>query len=330
LFPGRTDRDPSQKPLAETCERILDPFNPWTWIKTAQRIRELDPELLLFQWWVPFWAPVWISVIQMVQRGANPRILFISHNIIPHEAGFLDRLLARLVMGLGDAIIVHSQQDRENLLELIPQATVRVTAHPTYEALAQDIPDTGQARQHLGLAKEKKILLFFGFVRAYKGLHYLIQALPAVLAQLDAHLVIAGEFWDDIGPYRERIEALNLAEHITIYDHYISNEELGTFFAASDLVVLPYVDATQSGVVQLAFGFGIPVVTTTVGGLAEAVEEGITGHLVTPADSQALSMAILDHFQQGLGPAMRVNIQRRRNLFSWTHLVYLIEELAQA
>jgi glycosyltransferase involved in cell wall biosynthesis len=165
-------------------------------------------------------------------------------------------------------------------------------------------------------------------VRSYKGLRYLIEALPLVLAHLEVHLLIAGEFWDDAAVYREQIRSRGLEKHSTIVDRYIPNEEVGAYFAAADLVVLPYVDATQSGIVQMAFGFGVPVVTTTVGGLGEAVQDGRTGLLVSPRDHEALATAIIRYFQEGLGLGMRVNIRSEKERFSWEQLVDLINEIA--
>jgi glycosyltransferase involved in cell wall biosynthesis len=330
LFPGRTDREPSQLLLTVDCERLIDPFKPWSWAQAARRIQAFMPDLLLLQWWVPFWAPVWSSILWLTRRQIHPQVLFIAHNVLPHEARLVDRLLARQTLGQSDALIVHSQRDRDDLLRLLPGAEVRVTVHPTYEMFAQKAPSRAAARRALDLDDEVPVLLFFGFVRPYKGLDHLIEALPAVLAHLDAHLLVAGEFWDDPAAYRERIQALGLKDRVSIVDRYIPGEEVGAYFAAADLVTLPYVDATQSGVIQIAFGFGVPVVTTTVGGLAEAVEDGVTGFLVPPRDSQALATAILRFFQEDRATSFRANIQAQQDRFSWERLVALIEELAQS
>lgn len=328
LFPGRTDRDPSQQVLAVDCERILDPLQPWTWIKAARRIQELEPDLVLFQWWVPFWAPIWSVIIRQVRGRIAARILFISHNVLPHEPRPWDRLLARRVLGQSDAVIVHSQWDRQVLLSLLPTMPAYVSPLPTYEILAPNKWTASEARRQLGLAEGTPVLLFFGFVRAYKGLKYLIEALAVVRARLDAHLLVVGEFWDDMAPYQAPIRALGLEASVTLIDRYIPNEEVGLYFAAADLVVLPYTDATQSGVAQLALGAGVPVITTSVGGLPDVIQDGVNGFLVPPRDSQALAAAVLRFFEEGLGPTFRANIQAQKARFSWERLVSLIEELA--
>lgn len=330
LFPGRTDRDPSQKVLAVDCERVLDPFQPWTWMQTARRIVDLEPDLVLFQWWVPFWAPSWTVILRRVRGRIAAKVLFISHNVLPHEPRPWDRLLARRVLGQSDGVIVHSQWDRQVLLSLLPTMPAYVTPHPTYEVLAPTTWPRAEARRQFGLAEGKAVLLFFGFVRAYKGLRYLIEALALVRARFDAHLLVVGEFWEDIAPYQAQIRALGLEASVTLIDRYIPNEEVGLYFAAADLVVLPYTDATQSGVAQLALGAGVPVITTSVGGLPDVIQDGVNGFLVPPRDSQALAAAILRYFEEEFGPIFQANIQAQKARFSWDRLVALIEELASA
>ncbi|MGQ9599807.1 MAG: glycosyltransferase [Anaerolineae bacterium] len=328
LFPGRTDRDPSQQVLAVDCERPLDPLLPWTWRTTARRIEELEPDLVLVQWWVPFWAPIWSVILWHVRRRIAGRVLFISHNVLPHEARRWDRWLARQVLGQGDAVIVHSQQDRQALQTLLPAMDVRVAVHPTYEIFAPQALSPSAARRRLGLKEEQRVLLFFGFVRAYKGVRYLIEAVSLLPDHLDIHLLIVGEFWDDVAPYREQIRASGLEGRVTVIDRYIPNEEVGIYFAAADLVVLPYTEASQSGVAQIAWGAGVPVITTSVGGLPDVIQDGATGLLVPPGDSPALAAAILRYFEEGLSPTFRANIQAQKARFSWERLAALIEELA--
>jgi len=341
LFPGRTDKDPSRSPLRADCEYLLDPSNPLTWLATFRRIKGDHPDALILQWWVPYWAPAFSSIAGLVRRFTATRVMFICHNVFPHERSVVDRALVRLALTQGQFFIVQSEKDLHDLKRLLPEAPVRRTAHPIYEALAlsgamvaTELPPQSwggprggeEAKKQLEL--EGNVLLFFGFVREYKGLKYLLKALPEVLSRIDVHLLVVGEFWDDKASYLDLIGELGIGQAVTIVDRYIPNEELGLYFSAADVVVLPYVDATQSGVTQLAYGFEKPVITTSVGGIPEVVEDGVTGLIVSPQDSEALGEAIVRYFEEDLGASFTLNIraQVQGGAFSWEALVHLIED----
>ena len=170
------------------------------------------------------------------------------------------------------------------------------------------------------------ILLFFGFVRPYKGLDVLLEALPIILREFPVHLLIVGEIWGDETDYRTQIERLGLSSHVTIVNQYIPNEDLRRYFGAADVVVLPYRSATQSGVIQLAFGFGKPVITTQVGGLAEAVVDDVSGLIVPPGDTSALADAVIRFYRHHLGPRLVTGVAAHSDRFSWDRLVEIVEE----
>jgi glycosyltransferase involved in cell wall biosynthesis len=324
LFPGRTDKDPSASPLQVPCEYLLDPLNPFTWLATWSRIKKERPDAVILQWWVPYWALVWASLAFGVRRSTAAKVVFICHNVLPHEGSIVDRLLARLALGQGQYFILQSQKDLRNLKALLPDARAASTMHPLYEAHAWQAMDGAEARKNLGLVGP--VVLFFGFVRKYKGLEYLIRAMPEVLRNVNARLLIVGEFWDAKAPYLQMIRELGLEQSVTVVDRYVPNEEVGMYFSAADVVALPYVDATQSGIVSLAYAFDKPVITTNVGGLPEAVTDGETGFIVPPRDHQALAAAIVKYFRDGCAPRFGVNVQARRGDLSWSSLVKLIEE----
>jgi len=245
---------------------------------------------------------------------------------MPHESTGLSGVLARLTLRQGHAYVVHSDKDFADLVRLVPDAHIRKTALPTYEVLASGQLSQEEAKRALSL--NGKVLLFFGFVREYKGLKYLLDALPKVLEAIKVHLLIVGEFWEDATPYLSSIEELQISDYVTIVDRYIPNEEIGRYFFATDLVVLPYADATQSAVIQLAFGFNKPVITTDVGGLAEVVSHGKTGFIVPPRDSEALADSIIKYFEDGLAPSFQRNIEQSRVRFGWEKLVEVIEMMS--
>jgi glycosyltransferase involved in cell wall biosynthesis len=208
---------------------------------------------------------------------------------------------------------------------LLPQANIRKVALPSNTALAQGRIAKAEAKAKLGL--ECNLILFFGFVRQYKGVVYLLQAMPKVLRRVDVHLLIVGEFWDNIAPYTELILELGIHHAVTVVDRYIPNEELGLYFSAADVVVLPYVDATQSAVVPLAYAFERPVITTRVGGLPDVVFDGETGILVPPGDSEALAQAIVRFFLSEPNREWADAIVRYQYEFSWERLVETVEEV---
>lgn len=331
LFPGKTDKDPSSAPLKTDCEYVLDPVNPLTWWRLCRKVRADAPDVLLLQWWVPYWTPCLTFVSRWIKRNTNIRVVFVCHNVVPHDGGgTLDRRLTMTVLRRGDGFIVHSEQDRYRLLALLPEARVLKAHHPTYAELADQSEDGQSAalRERLGLTGDCPTLLFFGFVRPYKGLEYLIQALPLVLKQMPARLLVVGEFWSSPAFYERYAREFGVEGAITFVNRYVPNEELRPYFDLSDVVVLPYISATQSGVVQLAFGFGKPVITTRVGGLHEAVEDGVTGLIVPPQDERALAEAIMRYFREELGPKLSENVRRsaEAQTFSWRQIVSSIEE----
>ncbi len=332
LFPGKTDKDPSTAPLKTDCEYVLDPINPLTWWSLCRKVRADAPDVLILQWWVPYWTPCLTFVSRWIKRNTNIRVVYICHNVVPHDGGgTLDRRFATTVLRRGDAFIVHSEQDRYRLLALLPRAKVAKVHHPSYVELAnQSATDPHTAiRRALSVPDNKPTLLFFGFVRPYKGLEYLIQALPHVRKQIDAHLLVVGEFWSSPQFYEEYAREFGVEGAITFVNRYVPNEELQPYFDAADVVVLPYISATQSGVVQLAFGFGKPVITTRVGGLHEVVQDGVNGLIVPPQDEHALAEAIVRFYQQQLAGSMTTEVRRSASQWasSWSKLVRGIEQV---
>jgi glycosyltransferase involved in cell wall biosynthesis len=332
LFPGKSDRDPSATALRVPAEYIVDPINPLTWLRVFNRVRRDRPDMLILQWWVPYWTPSLAVISHLVKHYSRVKIVYVCHNVTPHEeSGTLDHRLAWVVLKRGDAFIVHSEQDRRKLTAILPRPPVWLTHLPTFTDFEQFKPsgDVLPLRQQLGL-DGKRVLLFFGFVRPYKGLQYLIQALPLVRQQIpDIHLLIVGEFWSSKWEYIAYVENAGVADAVTIVDHYIPNEEVKAYFECADVTVLPYVSATQSGNLQLAFGFGTPVITTRVGGLYEVVRDGYNGIVVPPQNEEALAEAIVRFYQQDLSARLRANIAAERDAgrFDWGEMVGVLEQI---
>jgi glycosyltransferase involved in cell wall biosynthesis len=262
LFPGKSDKDPSASPLRAVNPRYwLDSINPISWIASFRKIRRYQPDVIVLQWWTTFWAPLWLTLTFLNRWLLKRPIAIICHNVLPHEPRMLDKFLARLVLGQAQRLIVQSTMEKNRLLSLKPDADVVVVPHPVYDMFADKRVPKHEARAELDLPPNIPILLFFGIVREYKGLRILLEAMPAIQKELGpVLLVVAGEFWEDKASYFHLIRELGIQKIVRIDDRYIPDEQVALYFSAADVLVAPYTNVTGSGVVQMAHGFGLPVV----------------------------------------------------------------------
>lgn len=319
LYPGTSDKDPSQQAMQVEARYLLDPLYPWTWWRTGQAIRQDAPDMVVISWWTTFWGPAFAALAWSLGQQKQP-VVFLVHNVLPHEARPWDRLLARAALGQGQGFIVQTEREAERLRTLIPAARSELCPHPRYERFSEQFLSKAEARRRLGLPLEGPLVLFFGIVRPYKGLKYLIEALGRVDG---VHLAAAGDFWDDIGPYQEQVESLGLRGRVHLANRYIPNEEAHLFFSAADAFAAPYVGGTQSGAVNVALAYGLPLVVTqpVAAGLPAEIQPRL--HIVPPMDVVALAGAIeaVDWGQASVtaapGPA-----------HTWERLVQTIEKLA--
>jgi glycosyltransferase involved in cell wall biosynthesis len=327
LFPGKAGADPSRQALFASCEYLLDPMNPGTWLKAYRRIRKMRPDALILQWWSPFWTPMLAVLTTLYKIDSPGRLLFLCHHITPPDGGPFDRRLARIVLSRADEFVVFSENDRAELFHLLPRARIHKSALPTFEIFNHTSLSPEEARRRLGYGPDDRLLLFFGFVRRYKGLSYLVRALGKVSEELNVKLLVVGEFWESEEEYRELAGTLDLQDRLQMINRYVPNEEISLYFSAADVLILPYQEATQSAVAQIAFGFNLPVISTNVGGLPEIGKDGVFGLIVPPRDEEALARAITDYFGRGLKPVFQENIRMEKHLFSWDHLTTLIQKI---
>jgi glycosyltransferase involved in cell wall biosynthesis len=330
LYPSITalDVSPESPALPVESDRVLAPLNPLTWWRAFRMIERDHPDLLLLQWWTPFWSPMLFFMTRMMKRHKLPtRMIFLCHHLVPPDSGIFDWYMARRIMWRAHAYIVMNEEDFGMLRRALPKGRIRGAALPPYDVFSHDPLPRAQARARLGLSQDEPVLLFYGFVRRYKGLRYLLKALPAAREQLPVRLLVVGEFWEDERAYRELVRQLGLEEAVQFYSEYIPNDQVTLYFSASDAVVVPYLEATQSAVTQLAIGFEKPMIATSAGGMAEAVVDGQTGLIVPPADSAALSEAIVRYFHEDLGRQFAEHIREQKQTASWMPLVHLIEDL---
>lgn len=328
LFPGKSQYDASERHFPVESARLLDSLNPLTWKAAARYISGLAPDAVVIQYWHPYFSLAYRSIVSQLSARGIPPVL-VCHNVVPHErhpvASFLrDRLFSRV-----NRFVVHSEKDRTLVQELRPGAQVFRAQHPVYPFFESPAETRQSARESLGLSADENVILFFGHVRPYKGLDTLVRSLPRVLRRQKVRLLIAGEFYEPRARYERLLRNLGLQAYVTVHDRYVPNESVARYFKAANLVVLPYRQATQSGIVPTAYFFDLPVITTSVGGLPDAVIDGKTGFLVPPENPAALAEAIVDYFQSGKEAAFRDQIRVFKQQFSWTAMVEGIEGLVR-
>lgn len=313
---------------------MIHTANPFNIIRTANYIKRKKPDMVIIQWWHPYFAPCYILLAKFMGKQ---NLTFVCHNVFPHERFPLDKKLTKLTLRNGKHFIVHAKEEEAELKQIMPSPDCRVTPHPSYNAFCFEHMTKAQARERLGLASDEKVLLFFGFVRPYKGLKYLIHAMPKVKEGLgDVRLLIVGEFGsaEDKEDYVRQIKDLaesdpELESAIVIKDGYTPDREVEKYFAACDMVVLPYESATQSGIVQIAYGFGKPVTVTNVGGLPDVVDNGRTGYVIPPQDEKALAEAVVRYFVEDKEKEFAQNIAAEAYRFSWERMGEVVESFAE-
>ena len=328
LFPGRTQFAEGSPPEGvPRAERIIDTLNPLTWWRTARRIEQVAPDAVLFQFWMPFFAPAY-GVIARWLRRKGARILSIVHNALPHERHLGDKTFGRFFLRACDGFVVMSDAVASDLHPLRRDASaVRRIEHPLYTRFGEAVP-RDEARAQLDLPPEAPVMLFFGFVREYKGLHVLLEALPQIASHLPTiRLVVAGEFYDEPDRYESIIRQHGLEDRVIVHNRYIPGDDVPLFFSAADVVTQPYVSATQSGVAQIAFHFNTPVVVTDVGGLAEVVPHEKAGLVVPPENPHALAQAIVRFFAEGMRDDLAAGVREQKHKYHPDRLYDAIESL---
>ncbi|MFC1923025.1 glycosyltransferase [Chloroflexota bacterium] len=325
LYPGKSDKDPSQVGLRLEAKYTLDPIYPWTWFNTAKNIKEINPDGVIIQWWTTFWAPAyWVLIRRLKKFGL--KTVFVIHNVIPHEALPWDKWIAYNVLRLGDAHLVQAANEEDRLLSLIPDAHPTLCPMPVFNLFPVENSITNnEAKEILGVRTDIPLLLFFGIVRPYKGLKYAIEVVSILKNNgVKVQLIVAGEFWDEIAAYEDQISHLRLNDQVTLVNKYIPDEEVGSYFTAADVFVAPYIDGTQSASVKTALSFNLPIVVTQCVA-DEILRNNELTRVVPNGDSEALADAINELISLNL-PDIKSNYQDDE---SWKKQVLAIENLVR-
>lgn len=325
LYPGKTDRDPSQDLFKLETEYLLDPIDIRTWNRTFQRVMDFQPDIVILPWWTTFWAPADAYLSHKFRRNGIP-ITFLIHNVLPHEQKPWDRILAKTALIQANNFIVQTEHEANRLKELIPGANYAICSHPLYSMFSDTKLTKIDAKNLLGIPPTQKALLFFGIVRPYKGLDTLIQALVHLHTKdIMPFLIIAGEFWQDKSSLWNLIDDANIAEQILIDDQYIVDQDIPKYFSAADIFVAPYRKGTQSGAVKLALGFHLPVVLSQTIADAAILEMDNYPVYITPPDDPAELANALEIALQDLEDSSRVSSRLEDD--GWGELVKVIEDM---
>lgn len=313
LFPGKSQYvEKNDQALAVDSVRSLDSINPISYFTTVSALEEFAPDLLIISYWMSFFVPGYAHIANRMKNRC--KVIALLHNAIPHEPRLVDKPLAKLFFSQCHGFITLSENVKNDLHSIQPQARCMVSPHPLYNHFGEK-KERAEACRSLGMDPEKKTLLFFGLIRHYKGLDLLIDA----MSKLDEtfQLVIAGECYGSFEKYQHQINASNAAGRIHVYNQYIKDDEIATYFSAADALILPYRSATQSGVVSIAYHFNVPMISTPVGDFPDSISTPGTGIISNSITALALEESITTLFTGKNRAICLENIDKEKATLSW-------------
>ena len=320
LFPGKTQYSNEPAPEGIAIRRELNSCNPFNWIRVGKAIKKAAPDLLICCYWMSFFAPAYGLISRMAKKNGKTKCVALVHNMIPHEPNILDKLFAPYFIKSQDGFVALSESVVKDI-DLLDKANKPKTfsPHPIYDHYGERMTKE-EACAALGLDDKNGYMLFFGLVRAYKGLDVLLDAFGLIKDQLPTvQLIIAGEFYEDEEKYRAQIAANGLKERVLLRNEFIPDGDLRKYFGAADLIVQPYKTATQSGVTQVAFHFEKPMLVTNVGGLGEIVHDHKMGYACEPT-AEAIAADIVDYFQNKRQEAYTAYLQKEKTKYAWSNM----------
>jgi len=327
FFPGKTQYTNEPPPEGIVIRPLINSVSPFNWIKTGNLLKKEKPDIIVVRFWLPFMGPALGTILRQVRKNDHTKIVCIADNIIPHERRMGDKPFTAYFLKSCDAFITMSEKVMNDLKKFENRKPARLVHHPLYDNFGTAISKE-EARALLKLPTNEKIILFFGFIRSYKGLDILLQAMAdAKIKEAGIKLMIAGEFYEDEKPYKELIRQLQIEDRLILETTFIPDSKVRQYLCAADVVVQPYRNATQSGVTPLAYHFEKPMIVTNAGGLPSLVPHEKAG-LVTEARPDAIVTAILRFYQ--LGEEYFIpHLRKEKQKYSWDHLVRAITGIAE-
>jgi glycosyltransferase involved in cell wall biosynthesis len=328
LFPGTTQYSTEPVPADLDIRVRINSVNPFNWLSVGRELQRLAPDLVVVRYWLPFMGPCLGTILRLVKRNRRTRVVCIADNVIPHEKRPGDTVFTRYFLRPVDAFVTMSRKVMSDLRGFEPDKPAEFVAHPLYDNFGEPV-DRTQARRHLGLPLEGPLILFFGFIRPYKGLDMLLEAMADPrIREKGIRLVVAGEFYTERQSYLDIISRKGIAEDVILRTDFIPDSEVRHYLCAADLVVQPYRSATQSGVTPLSYHFEKPMLVTRVGALPDMVPDGKVGVVVEP-EPQAIADGILRCFEKGVDSFLP-QLREEKKKYTWLRLVETIQSLADA
>ena len=323
LFPGSTQLSNEPAPAHLKIKACINSINPFNWLKVGNELRKIKPDYIVVRFWMPFFGPCLGTILKLVNRNKFTQIICIADNVIPHEKRMGDTLLTKYFFSSIHRFVTMSEKVNQDLKTFTQKPSINIV-HPIYDNFG-DILSKEEARKHLALPINEKIILFFGFIRKYKGLDLLLEAMNnANIREANIKLLIAGEFYDNKDEYELIIAKYNLANSLYLRTQFIDNSEVKYYLSAADFVIQPYKNATQSGVTPLAYHFEKPMLVTSVGGLANLVPHMKVG-IVTEPNADSIAAGIMKLYELGETHFLK-HLCEEKKKFSWEHLTTAIIE----
>lgn len=327
LFPGKTQFTDSEPPKNLKIYKAINSINPFNWLRVGRQIKKKRPDLIIVRYWLPFMAPSTGTICRIARKNSNTKVIAITDNILPHESRPGDRQLTRFFTKSVDGFVAMSKNVFDDLDIFISNQPKRLSPHPIYDHYGEGLHKS-MAKEKLSLNPNCKYLLFFGFIRDYKGLDLLLEAIShdKIKSIDNLKLIIAGEFYSNEEKYLDLIKDLGIENNVILRTDYIAEDQVNLYFCACDMITQPYKTATQSGVTQIGYHFNKPMLVTNVGGLPEIIEDQKCGYVVNP-DPESISNAISDFYTNNREDFMVNEVIKAKERFSWGNFTKTIFDI---
>jgi len=328
LFPGKTQLSPGKAPKGLNIKRTVNSVNPINWIKVGKRIKKEKPDLVIIKYWLPFMAPCFGTIARQIRKNNHSKIICIADNIVPHEKRPGDIMLTRYFINGINGIVAQSKSVYNDVFKFTNELPVKLCPHPMFDNFGK-ILERKEAIKMLGLDPSFRYILFFGFIRDYKGLDLLLKAISDKrFEKTNTRLLVAGEFYTNEEPFMSLIDELGIQDKVILRTNFIADNEVNKYFCASDIIAQPYKHATQSGVTQIGYHFNKSMLVTNVGGLPEIIPHNVIGYVVDP-NEKAIADSLIDFFSSDKKSTFESNILEEKKKFLWSAMTGAIKEVAK-